>query len=70
MPSARLLIAASAVVVAFGVAPGAGAEPIANCTSDVVEVDYCVGNPNANTFAGVPGVNVGFEFNIGIGLGF
>ena len=48
-------------------------EPVANCTSDVidgVEVDYCVGNPNANTVIGVPGVNVDFEFNVGIGLGF
>ncbi len=45
---------------------------MANCTSDVidgVEVDTCVGNPNANTVTDVPGVNVDFEFNFGIGLG-
>jgi hypothetical protein len=64
------LVAAGAVVVAL--APSASAEPLANCTSDVidgVEVDYCVGNPNANTVTGVPGVNVDFEFNVGIGFG-
>jgi hypothetical protein len=69
----RLLVAASAVVVALDAAPSALAKPVANCTSDVidgVEVDYCVGNPNANTVTGVPGVNVDFEFNVGIGLGF
>ena len=70
MRSGRLLVAAGAVVVAL--APSASAEPLANCTSDVidgVEVDYCVGNPNANTVTGVPGVNVDFEFNVGIGFG-
>lgn len=55
-------------------APSASAEPLANCTSDVVdgvEVDYCVGNPNANQdpVIGVPGVNVDVEFGLGIGLG-
>src|SRR4029077_4082987 len=40
-------------VGAFAVtgAPSAVADPVATCTSDVidgVEVDYCVGNPNAN----------------------
>jgi len=69
----RLLVAAGAVVVAITAAPTSSAEPVANCTSDVidgVEVDTCVGNPNANTFNGVPGVNVGFEFDFGIGIGF
>ena len=73
MWSRRLLLAAGAVVVALAAAPSASAEPVANCTSDVVdgvEVDYCVGNPNANTVTGVPGVNVDFEFNVGIGFGF
>jgi hypothetical protein len=49
------------------------AEPVATCTSDVVdgvEVDYCVGNPNANIVTDVPGVNVEFEFGLGIGFGF
>lgn len=67
------MLAAGAVVVALAAAPIASAEPVANCTSDVVdgvEVDYCVGNPNANTVTGVPGVNVDFEFNVGIGFGF
>ena len=71
MRPVRFLVAASAVV--FALAPSASAEPVANCTSDVidgVEVDYCVGNPNANTVTGVPGVNVDFEFNVGIGFGF
>jgi len=69
----RLLLAAGAVVVAITAAPTSSAEPVANCTSDVidgVEVDTCVGNPNANTVNGVPGVNVGFEFDFGIGIGF
>jgi len=69
----RLLLAAGAVVVAITAAPTSSAEPVANCTSDVidgVEVDTCVGNPNANAVNGVPGVNVGFEFDFGIGIGF
>jgi hypothetical protein len=73
MPFGRLLTAASAVLVTFTAAHTAEAEPVANCTSDVVdgvEVDYCVGNPNANTVTDVPGVNVDFEFNVGIGFGF
>ncbi|MUL85368.1 MULTISPECIES: hypothetical protein [unclassified Mycolicibacterium] len=71
----RLAIAASALALSAIVgAPSASAEPIATCTSDVIdgiEVDYCVGNPNANadTVTGVPGVNVDFEFGLGIGLG-
>jgi hypothetical protein len=72
--TARFLAAASAVcALAVTGAPGAVAEPIANCTSDVVdgvEVDYCVGNPNSNVVTGVPGVNVEFEFGVGIGFGF
>jgi hypothetical protein len=72
MPSCRLLVAAGAVVVAITAVPSASAEPVANCTSDVidgVEVDTCVGNPNATTVTDLPGVNVGFEFNFGIGFG-
>jgi hypothetical protein len=45
---------------------------VATCTSDVidgVEVDTCVGNPNSNIVTDVPGVNVDFEFNLGIGFG-
>ncbi|MGW4099592.1 hypothetical protein [Mycobacterium sp. NPDC004974] len=69
-------MAASALALSAIIgAPSASAEPIATCTSDVVdgvEVDYCVGNPNANTdtVTGVPGVNVDFEFGLGINLGF
>jgi hypothetical protein len=70
----RLLVAAGAVgVFAITGSPSAVAEPVATCTSDVVdgvEVDYCVGNPNANVVTGVPGVNVDFELNLGIGFGF
>ena len=70
----RLLVAAGAFgVFAITGAPSAVAEPVANCTSDVidgVEVDYCVGNPNANIVTDVPAVNVEFEFGLGIGSGF
>lgn len=70
-----LAIAASTLALSAIVgAPNASAEPLADCTSDVVdgvEVDYCVGNPNANpdSVIGVPGVDVDFEFGLGIGLG-
>jgi hypothetical protein len=70
----RLLVEASAIgVVAITGAPGAVAESIANCTSEVidgVEVDTCVGNPNANTVSDLPAVNVEFEFGIGVAFGF
>jgi hypothetical protein len=70
----RLLLAASAIsVVAFTGTPTAAAEPVATCTSDIVdgvEVDTCVGNPNANTVTEVPGVNVEFEFGLGVAFGF
>lgn len=71
----RRALAASALALSAVVgAPNASAQPIATCTSDVVdgvEVDYCVGNPNApaDTVTGIPGVNVDFEFGVGIGLG-
>jgi len=69
----RLLVAAAAVAVfPITAAPSASAEAVANCTSDVidgVEVDTCVGNPNANTVTDVPGVHVDFELNFGIGFG-
>ena len=70
----RLLVGAGAIgVFAITGAPSAVAEPVATCTSDVidgVEVDTCVGNPNANIITEVPGVNVEFEFGLGIGFGF
>jgi hypothetical protein len=66
-------VVAVAVVGGFAIAiagaPSAVAQPVATCTSDVidgVEVDTCVGNPNANTVSDVPGVNVEFEFGLGI----
>jgi hypothetical protein len=72
--SIRLLVAASTVALfPIAGAPSVSAESVATCTSEVVdgiEVDYCVGNPNANTVTDVPGVNVDFEFGLGIGLGF
>jgi hypothetical protein len=71
--SGRLLVTASAVgVINLAGAQSALAEPVATCTSDVVdgvEVDYCVGNPNSNIVTEVPGVNVDFEFGLGIGFG-
>ena len=70
----RVLAAAGAIgVLAIAGAPSALAEPVATCTSDVVggvEVDYCVGNPSANIVTEVPGVNVEFEFGLGIAFGF
>jgi hypothetical protein len=70
----RLLLAASAIsVVAITGAPSAVAQPLATCTSDIidgVEVDTCAGNPNANTVTEVPGVNVEFEFGLGVAFGF
>jgi hypothetical protein len=49
MRSGRLLLVAAAVgVSAITDAPSALAEPVATCTSDVidgVEVDYCVATP-------------------------
>jgi len=72
--SARFSVATSAVaLLSITAAPGVSAEPVATCTSDIVdgvEVDYCVGNPNTNTVSEVPLVNVDFEFGLGIGLGF
>ena len=71
----RRFLSAASAVGAFAVtgAPSAVADPVATCTSDVidgVEVDYCVGNPNANVVTEVPGVNVEFEFGLGIAFGF
>jgi hypothetical protein len=67
------LVAASLVgLFAIAGAPSALAGPVATCKSDVidgVEVDYCVGNPNADVVTDVPGVNVEFELSLGIGLG-
>ena len=72
----RLLLAA-AVMGAFAItgAPSAVAQPVATCTSDIidgVEVDTCVGNPNANanTDSDLPAVNVDFEFGLGVVFGF
>jgi len=72
MRPGRLLVAAAVAVFPVTAAPSASAKAVANCTSDVidgVEVDTCVGNPNGNTVTDVPGVNVDFEFNFGIGFG-
>jgi hypothetical protein len=70
----RLLLAASAIsVVAITCAPSAVAQPVATCTSDIVdgvEVDTCVGSPNANTVSDLPAVNVEFEFGLGAAFGF
>ncbi len=70
----RLPLAASAVaLLSITATPSASAQPVATCTSDIVdgvEVDYCVGNPNANTVTEAPSVNVDFEFGLGVGFGF
>jgi hypothetical protein len=67
----RCLVAASAIgVINISGAPSALAEPVAMCTSDVidgVEVDYCVGNPTRTLDTDVPGVKVLFEFGLGTG---
>jgi hypothetical protein len=71
--SARFSLAASAVALfAITGAPSASAQPVATCTSEIVdgvEVDYCVDNPNSNTVTDVPGVNVEFELGLGVGFG-
>jgi hypothetical protein len=66
----RLLVVSAVGVIAIASAPCALADPIATCTSDVVdgvEVDECVGNPDANTVTDVPRVNVRFDLGVGIG---
>jgi hypothetical protein len=73
--TAKRWVVAVAVVGVFAMtgAPSAVAQPVATCTSDIidgVEVDTCVGNPNANTVSDVPAVNVEFEFGLGIAFGF
>ena len=74
MRTKRLVVGAAIVgVFAITGAPSAVAQPVATCTSDIidgVEVDTCVGNPNANTVSDVPGVNVEFDFGVGIAFGF
>jgi hypothetical protein len=66
------LVAAGAVgVVAIAGAPSAGADPVAVCTSHVVDgvdTDDCVGNPNADTATDVPDVRVRLDFGIGLGI--
>jgi hypothetical protein len=67
----RLFIAAGAVIVAITGAPSAAANPVAVCTSHVVdgvEVDDCVGNPNANSITDVPDVRVRLDLRIGFGI--
>ena len=70
----RLLLAACVIgLIAITGAPIAVAEPVATCTSEVidgVEVDTCVGNSNAITVSDVPGVNVEFDFGLGVAFGF
>jgi hypothetical protein len=65
--------AGAVTLLSIAAAPNISAEPVATCTSEIVEgveVDYCVGNPIANNGIEVPGVNVDFEFGLGIGFGF
>jgi hypothetical protein len=69
----RRFLSAASAVGAFAVTgtPSAVAAPVATCdVIDGVEVDYCVGNPNVNVVTEVPGVNVEFEFGLGIAFGF
>jgi len=67
-----LVTAAAVSVFAMTGAPSALADPVAVCTSDVVdgvEVYYCVPNPNANIITEVPDINVEFEPSFTIGFG-
>jgi hypothetical protein len=70
-----LALAGTAVVFAISGAPTALADStnrVAVCSSDKeqgVEVDNCVPNPNANVTSNVPGVIVGLEGGVGIGVG-
>jgi hypothetical protein len=73
--TAKRRVAVVAVVGVFAIigAPSAVAQPVATCTSDIidgVEVDTCVGNPNANTVSDLLAVNVEFEFGLGVAFGF
>ena len=66
-----LVAVGAAGVVAIISAPSALADPIAVCTSHVVdgvEVDDCVGNPNANIVTDVPDVRVRLDLRIGLGI--
>ena len=68
----RFFVVAGAVgVFAITGAPSAVANPVAVCTSHVVdgvEVDDCVGNPNANSVTDVPDVRVKLDLRIGFGI--
>jgi hypothetical protein len=68
----RLFVAAGALgVFAITGAPSAAANPVAVCTSHVVdgvEVDDCVGNPNADSGTDVPDVRVRLDLRIGFGI--
>jgi hypothetical protein len=68
----RLFVAAGALsVFAITGAPSAAANPVAVCTSHVVdgvEVDDCVGNPNADSGIDVPDVRVRLDLRIGVGI--
>jgi len=68
----RVCVAVGAAgVLAVAGAPSALAEPVATCTSTVVdgvETDHCVGNPNATNDYDQPRVNV--RLDLGVGFGF
>jgi hypothetical protein len=68
----RVCVAVCAAgVLALATAPSALAEPIATCTSTVVdgvETDHCVGNPNATNNYDQPRVDV--RLDLGVGIGF
>jgi hypothetical protein len=67
-----LFVAAGAVgVFAITGVPSTAGNPVAVCTSHVVdgvEVDDCVGNPNANSVTDVPDVRVRLDLRIGFGI--
>lgn len=68
----RLLVVAGAFgAFATTGCPSALANPVAVCTSDIedgVEVDDCVGNPNAIDVADVPRVWVRLDLILGLGI--
>jgi hypothetical protein len=68
----RVCVAVGAAgVLALAAAPSALAEPIATCTSEVVdgvETDHCVGNPNATNDSDQPRVNVRLDLSVGFGF--
>jgi hypothetical protein len=65
-----VVYAGTAALLALSGAPCAMADPLGTCTSSVVsgmEVDNCVGNPNADNSSNGPPVYVKLKGGLGLG---